>query len=40
MIMTEEDKIDFDNTTKCWICQEDFAENEKRVGDHAHFTGK
>ena len=39
MIMTEENKIDFDNATKCWIC-EDFIEGEKRVRDHCHFTGK
>ena len=39
MIMTDEDKIGFDNATKCWIC-EDFIVGEKRVRDHDHFSGK
>ena len=25
MMMTEDDKIDFDNATLCWICQKDFT---------------
>jgi len=40
MIMTEEDKNNFDNATKCSICQEDFIEDDKKVRDHCHFTGK
>jgi len=40
MIMTEDDKIDFGNATECWICQKDFTEEDKKVRDHCHFTGK
>jgi len=40
MIMTEDDKIDFDNAKKCCICQKDFTEKDKKVRDHCHFTGK
>jgi len=40
VVMTEDDKIDFDNATQCWICQKDFTEKDKKVRDHCHFTGK
>ena len=40
MIMTEDDKIDFDNAKKCWTGQKDFTEKDKKVRDHCHFTGK
>ena len=39
MIMTEEDQESFNNTTRCWICNKDFVDNDK-VRDHCHFTGK
>jgi len=40
MMITEDDKIDFDNATQCWICQRDFTKKDKKVRDHCHFTGK
>jgi len=40
MVMTEEDKCNFDNAPKCWICEEHFIEGDKKVRDHDHFTGK
>ena len=40
LMMTEDDKIDFDNATQCWIYQKDFTEKDKKVRDHCHFTGK
>jgi len=39
MMMTEDDKIDFDNATQCWICQKDFTEKDKKVRDHCHLLG-
>ena len=39
IVMTEEDKESFNNTTRCWICNKDFVDNDK-VRDHCHFTGK
>ena len=39
MVMTEEDQESFNNTTRCWICNKDFVDNDK-VRDHCHFTGK
>ena len=40
LIMTQNDWKDFNESTKCWICQEEFEEDEKKVRDHCHFTGK
>ena len=36
MMTTEDDKIDFDNATQCWICQKDFTGKDKQVRDHCH----
>jgi len=40
MIMSEEDKANFETFTNCWSCRKDFEEGEVRVRDHCHFTGK
>jgi len=40
MMMTDEDKINFDGTTRCWICQKDFVEGDQKVRDHCHCSGK
>ena len=40
MVMTEEDKIDFNNATKCWICEKVLTEGHERVRDHCHCSGK
>ena len=40
LIMTQNDWKDFNESTKCGICQEEFEEDEKKVRDHCHFTGK
>ena len=40
MILTKKDWEDFKNATKCWICQKEFEEDDKKVRDHCHFTGK
>jgi len=30
MAMTNDDKIDFDNATQCWICQRDYTGKDKK----------
>ena len=40
IIQTKNDWEDFKNATKCWICQKEFDENEEKVKDHCHFTGR
>ena len=40
IIPTKNDWEDFKNATKCWICQKEFNENEEKVRDHCHFTGR
>ena len=49
ILMTDEDKIDFETATHCFICGDKFknsykngkeAEKYKNVRDHCHFTGK
>ena len=39
-VMTKEDNEDFKNSTKCWICNNDYVENNIKVRDHCHITGK
>ena len=39
MIFGKEEKERFDKETKCWICEEEF-ENDDKVRDHCHFTGR
>ena len=38
--MTIEDNEDFKNSTKCWICDNDYIDNDVKVRDHCHITGK
>ena len=40
IIMTEDDKTDFDTATKCFVCGKGFQEGDKKVCDHYHFTSK
>ena len=40
VIMTKEDNEDFTNSTKCWICENDYVDNDVKVRDHCHITGK
>ena len=39
-MMTKEDNEDFKNSTKCWICDNDYIDNYIKVKDHCHITGK
>ena len=40
LAMTKKDKEDFKNCTKCWICGNDYIDNNVKVRDHCHITGK
>ena len=40
LVMTKEDNEDFNNTTKCWICDNDYVDNDVKVRNHCHITGK
>ena len=31
---------DFENSTKCWICDNDYTDDDVKVRDHFHITGK
>ena len=38
--MIKEDNKDFENSTKCWICDDDYIDSDVKVIDHCHITGK
>ena len=38
--MTNEDNVDFNNSSKCWIWVNDDIDNVGKVKDHCHITGK
>ena len=39
-IISEEDKKRFQSSNKCWICNKLFTDEDKKVRDHDHITGK
>ena len=39
-MITKEDNKYFRNSTKCWICDNDYTDNDTEVTDHCHITGK
>jgi len=40
MILTEEEKTNFEKAAECWICKNPFEDGEKKVRDHWHYSGK
>ena len=40
LVMTKEGNEDFKNSTKCWICDNDYIDKDVKVRDHCHITGK
>ena len=38
--LTTQEQTEFIKAKICWICQKKFQENDKKVRDHDHFTGK
>ena len=40
LVMTKEDNKDFENSTKCWICEDNYIDGDVEVKDHCYITGK
>ena len=40
LVMTSEDNENFKNSCKCWICDNDYVDNDVKVRGHYHITGK
>ena len=40
LVMTKEDNENFKNSTKCWICDNDYVDNDVKTRDHYHVTVK
>ena len=40
LAMTKEDNEDFENSTKCWICDNDYIYGDVKVIGHCYITGK
>ena len=38
--MPIEDNKNFKNSTKCWICDNDYNDTDVKVRNHCHITGK
>ena len=36
LVMTKENNEDFKNSTKCWVCDNDYVDNDVKVGYHYH----
>ena len=42
ILLTPEEKKDYDDQKVCYICKKEFDnnDNDKKVSDHCHYTGK
>ena len=40
LVMTKKDAEHFENSTKCWICDNTYVDNDVRVRGPCHVTGK
>ena len=40
LVMIKKDDEDFENCTKCWICDNDYIDGDVKVRYHCHITGK
>ena len=40
LLITKEDNEDFEDSTKCWICDNSYIDNDVKVKDHFHFNEK
>ena len=38
--MTKEDYQNFKNSTKCWICENDYVDKDVKIRYNCHITGK
>ena len=40
LVMTTGDNEDSNNSTKCWVFNNDYIDNDVKIRDHCHITGK
>ena len=40
LVMAKEDNEKFNNSSKYWVCENDYTDNDIKVTDHCHITGK
>ena len=40
LVMTNKDNEDFKNSTKCWICDNDYIDPDVKVRTHCNIAGK
>ena len=40
LAMTKKDDQDFENSTTCWICDNVYVDDDVKVRDYCHITGK
>ena len=40
LVMTKKDNEDFENSTKCLICDNDYIDHDLKVRYYCHITGK
>ena len=40
LVMTNVYNEDFKNSSKCWICENDYVDNDFRLRDHYRMSGK
>ena len=40
LVTTKEENENFENSNKCWICDNDYIDNNVKVRDHYHITAK
>ena len=38
--MTQKDDEDFENSTNCWICDNNYVDDDVQVRDHCYIRGK
>ena len=38
LVTIKENNENFENSTKCWICDNDYINNDVKVRDHCHIT--
>ena len=40
LVITKTDNEDFENSAKCWVCDNAYVDGDVKVRDHYHITGK
>ena len=40
IVMTKEDNEEFRNSTKFWVCHNDYIDTDVKVKDHCHISEK